>query len=92
LVANGTLEGSFSAGGETLSDSARVRFRIMQRRPGRCDVLALSLAPLTLELLGVRVQTSQFICSCTPAAAGYSATSSVPRRTRGFAYRGSLPR
>jgi hypothetical protein len=30
----------------------------MQRRPGRCDVLTLRLAPLTLELLGVRVQTT----------------------------------
>jgi hypothetical protein len=59
LVANGTLEGSFSAGGDTMRDTARVRFRIMQRRPSRCDVLTLRLAPLTLELLGVRVQTSQ---------------------------------
>jgi hypothetical protein len=58
LVANGTLAGSFSAGGETTRDTAPVRFRIMQRRPRRCDVLTLRLAPLTLELLGVRVQTS----------------------------------
>lgn len=58
LVANGTLTGSFSAAGETRMETAPVRFRIMQRRPRRCDVLTLSLAPLTLELLGVRVQTS----------------------------------
>jgi hypothetical protein len=58
-VANGTLTGSFSAGGETMRDTAPVRFRVMQRRPRRCDVLTLRLAPLTLELLGVRVQTSQ---------------------------------
>jgi hypothetical protein len=58
FVANGTLAGSFSAGGETTRDTAPVRFRIMQRRPRRCDVLTLRLAPLTLELLGVRVQTS----------------------------------
>ena len=32
--------------------------RIMQRRPTRCDVLTLRLAPLTLELLSVSVQTS----------------------------------
>jgi hypothetical protein len=57
-VANGTLAGSFSAGGETTRDTAPVRFRIMQPRPRRCDVLTLRLAPLTLELLGVRVQTS----------------------------------
>jgi hypothetical protein len=58
LVANGTLTGSFSASGETAKETAGVRFRIMQRRPRRCDVLTLRLAPLTLELLGVRVQTS----------------------------------
>jgi hypothetical protein len=58
LVANGTLGGTFSAGGETTRGTARVRFRVMQRRPRRCDVLMLRLAPLTLELLGARVQTS----------------------------------
>jgi hypothetical protein len=59
LVANGTLAGSFSGADQTVRDTAPVRFRIMQRRPRRCDVLTLSLAPLTLELLGARVQTSQ---------------------------------
>jgi hypothetical protein len=58
LVANGTLTGRVSAGGETTRESASVRLRILQRRPRRCDVLTLRLAPLTLELLGVRVQTS----------------------------------
>jgi hypothetical protein len=58
LVANGTPAGSFSAGGETTRDTAPVRFRNMQPRPRRSDVLTLRLAPLTLELLGVRVQTS----------------------------------
>jgi hypothetical protein len=58
LVANGTLAGTFSAGGETTRETAPVRFRVMQRRPRRCDVLTLRLAPLTLELLGARVQTS----------------------------------
>ena len=58
LVANGTLAGSFSGAGQTVRETAPVRFRIMQRRPRRCDVLTLRLAPLTLELLGARVQTS----------------------------------
>jgi hypothetical protein len=58
LVANGTLTGRVSAGGETARETTGVRFRILQRRPRRCDVLTLRLAPLTLELLGVRVQTS----------------------------------
>jgi hypothetical protein len=58
LVANGTVTARFSAGGETTKDTARVRFRIAQATGRRCDVLTLRLAPLTLELLGVRVQTS----------------------------------
>jgi hypothetical protein len=58
LVANGTLTGRVSAGGEATRETAGVRFSVMQRRPRRCDVLRLRLAPLTLELLGVRVQTS----------------------------------
>jgi hypothetical protein len=58
LVANGTLVATFSGSGQTVRDTAPVRFRIMQRRPSRCDVLTLRLAPLTLELLGARVQTS----------------------------------
>ena len=58
LVASGTLAGSFAGGGQTVRETAPVRFRIMQRRPRRCDVLTLRLAPLTLELLGARVQTS----------------------------------
>jgi hypothetical protein len=58
LVANGTLAATFSGSGQTVRETAPVRFRIMQRRPARCDVLTLRLAPLTLELLGARVQTS----------------------------------
>jgi hypothetical protein len=41
-----------------VKDSAQVRFRALQQSGRRCDVLTLRLAPLTLELLGVRVQTS----------------------------------
>jgi hypothetical protein len=58
LVANGTVTARVSAGGEAVKDVARVRFRIAQANGARCDVLTLNLAPLTLELLGVRVQTS----------------------------------
>jgi len=58
LVANGTLTGRVFARGETTQETAPIRLRIAQRRPRRCDVLTLRLAPLTLELLGVRVQTS----------------------------------
>jgi hypothetical protein len=59
LVANGTLVGRFASGGQVSRDTARVRFRVAQRQGRRCDVLILNLAPLTLELLGVRVQTSE---------------------------------
>jgi hypothetical protein len=58
LVANGTVTARLAGGGETVKDTARVRFRALQQRGRRCDVLTLRLAPLTLELLGVRVQTT----------------------------------
>jgi hypothetical protein len=58
LVANGTVTGRLAGSGEVVKDTARVRFRALQQNGRRCDVLTLRLAPLTLELLGVRVQTS----------------------------------
>jgi hypothetical protein len=58
LVANGTVTGRLAGSGEVVKDTARVRFRALQQNGARCDVLTLRLAPLTLELLGVRVQTS----------------------------------
>jgi hypothetical protein len=58
LVANGTVTARLAGGGEAVKDTARVRFRALQQNGRRCDVLTLRLAPLTLELLGVRVQTS----------------------------------
>jgi hypothetical protein len=58
LVANGTVSARLVGGGEVARDTARVRFRIAQPNGRRCDVLTLRLAPLTLELLGVRVTTS----------------------------------
>jgi hypothetical protein len=59
VVANGTLTGRLRSGGQSSRDRSNVRFRVAARQQaGRCDVLTLRLAPLTLELLGVRVQTS----------------------------------
>jgi hypothetical protein len=58
LVANGTVSAKLTGGGEVARDTARVQFRIAQPNRARCDVLTLRLAPLTLELLGVRVTTS----------------------------------
>lgn len=58
LVANGTVTGKLAGSGEVVKDTARVRFRALQQNGRRCDILTLRLAPLTLELLGVRVQTS----------------------------------
>lgn len=59
LVANGVLNASLAGGGEVARDRAPVRFRVAQANGRRCDVLTLNLAPLTLDLLGVRVQTSE---------------------------------
>jgi hypothetical protein len=58
LVANGTVTARLAGGGEVVKDTARVRFRALQQNGRRCDVLTLRLAPLTLELLGVRVTTT----------------------------------
>jgi hypothetical protein len=58
LVANGTVTARLASGGQAVKDTARVRLRALQQRGRRCDVLTLRLAPLTLELLGVRVQTT----------------------------------
>lgn len=58
LVANGTVTARLAGGGEAVKDTARVRFRALQQNGRRCDVLTLRLAPLTLELLGVRVTTT----------------------------------
>jgi hypothetical protein len=58
LVANGTVTGRLAGQGQTVRDTARVRLRALQQQGRRCDVLTLRLAPLTLELLGVRVQTT----------------------------------
>jgi hypothetical protein len=59
VVASGTLTGRLRSGGKLSRDTSNVRFRVAARQQaGRCDVLTLRLAPLTLELLGVRVQTS----------------------------------
>jgi hypothetical protein len=59
LLANGTLTGRLRSGDSQTRDTSPVRFRVSQRqRANRCDVLTLRLAPLLLELLGVRVETS----------------------------------
>jgi len=59
VVANGTLTGRLRSGDSVSRDTSNVRFQVSQRRRGRrCEVLTLRLAPLLLELLGVRVKTS----------------------------------
>jgi hypothetical protein len=59
VVANGTLTGKLQSGTSVSRDSSRVRFQVAAARRGaRCDVITLRLAPLTLELLGVQVQTT----------------------------------
>jgi hypothetical protein len=59
VVANGTLTGRLRSGTTVSRDSAPVRFSVAGSKRGRrCNVLNLRLAPLFLELLGVRVTTS----------------------------------
>jgi hypothetical protein len=59
LVARGVMTGTLRNGDAVTKDTARVRFRVSQRRAGRrCDVLTLNLQQLFLELLGARVETS----------------------------------
>jgi hypothetical protein len=59
LVANGVVVGKMKAGGAVIRDRAPARFRISQaQQNGRCNILALRLAPVHLALLGIRVDTS----------------------------------
>ena len=59
LVANGVVVGKLNSGGTVIRDRAPARFRVSQRQQnGRCNILALRLAPVHLALLGVRVDTS----------------------------------
>jgi hypothetical protein len=59
LVARGLVVGQLSSGGTVIRDRAPARFRVSQNRQnGRCNILALRLAPVHLALLGIRVDTS----------------------------------
>ena len=56
LVARGVVVGKLNSGGTVIRDRAPARFRVSQRRRnGRCNILALRLAPVHLALLGIRV-------------------------------------
>jgi hypothetical protein len=71
LVANGVVIGKLNAGGTVIRDRARARFRVSQRtRDGRCNILALRLAPVHLALLGIRVDTSHISLDVTARRRG----------------------
>jgi hypothetical protein len=71
VVANGVVVGKLKAGGSVIRDSAPARFRVSQRREnGRCNILALRLAPVHLALLGVRVDTSHISLDVTARRRG----------------------
>jgi hypothetical protein len=71
LVANGVVVGKLNAGGTVIRDTAPARFRVSQRRTaGRCNILALRLAPVHLALLGVRVDTSHISLDVTARRRG----------------------
>lgn len=71
LVANGVVIGRLNAGGTVIRDRARARFRVAQRRQnGRCNILALRLAPVHQALLGIRVDTSHISLDVTARRRG----------------------
>jgi hypothetical protein len=71
LVANGVVVGKLNASGTVIRDTAPARFRVSARqRNGRCNILALRLAPVHLALLGVRVDTSHISLDVTARRRG----------------------
>jgi hypothetical protein len=71
LVANGVVVGRLNAGGTVVRDRAPARFRVSQRQQrGRCNILALRLAPVHLALLGIRVDTSHISLDVTARRRG----------------------
>jgi hypothetical protein len=71
VVANGVVVGRLNAGGSVIRDRAPARFRVSQRQQrGRCNILALRLAPVHLALLGVRVDTSHISLDVTARRRG----------------------
>jgi hypothetical protein len=71
LVARGVVVGRLNAGGTVIRDRAPARFRVSQRQQnGRCNILALRLAPVHLALLGIRVDTSHISLDVTARRRG----------------------
>jgi hypothetical protein len=71
LVARGVVVGKLNAGGTVIRDTAPARFRVSQRQQdGRCNILALRLAPVHLALLGIRVDTSHISLDVTARRRG----------------------
>lgn len=71
LVAKGVVVGRLNAGGTVIRDRAPATFRVSQRRRGgRCNILALRLAPVHLALLGIRVDTSHISLDVTARRRG----------------------
>jgi hypothetical protein len=71
LVAKGVVVGKLNAGGTVIRDTAPARFRVSQQQQnGRCNILALRLAPVHLALLGVRVDTSHISLDVTARRRG----------------------
>lgn len=71
LVADGVVVGRLNAGGTVVRDKAPARFRVSQQQVnGRCNILALRLAPVHLRLLGIRVDTSHISLDVTARRRG----------------------
>jgi hypothetical protein len=71
LVARGVVVGKLNANGTVVRDTAPARFRVSQQQQnGRCNILALRLAPVHLALLGIRVDTSHISLDLTARRRG----------------------
>jgi hypothetical protein len=71
LVARGVVVGKLNAGGTVIRDTAPARFRVSQQQQnGRCNILALRLAPVHLAVLGIRVDTSHISLDVTARRRG----------------------
>jgi hypothetical protein len=71
LVARGVVVGKLNANGTVVRDTAPARFRVsQQQQDGRCNILALRLAPVHLALLGIRVDTSHISLDVTARRRG----------------------
>ena len=70
LVALGTLSGTVTSAGTVLGTVTNVPVTLPVAASGTCQILHLTLGPLDLNLLGLRVQLSQVVLDITAQQGG----------------------